>query len=226
MSNFINFRSPAKLNLGLKIVGKRNDGYHLMHSIFCLIDLMDEVALQITHNAKISLIEHQQDWPPDTDLAYKAAKLLQKTTNTNLGCNIKLHKIIPSGAGLGGGSSNAATVLMALNKLWHTNLSTDELINLGKQLGADVPFFIYGKNAFASGIGDEFTPIELPQLYFVLIKPSFNIPTKNIFTNLNFISLPANQSQFNCQHLLQTKENDLQIVASKLYPQLNPIIND
>ena len=144
--------SPAKLNLGLKVIGKRPDGYHLLKSVFCLIDLYDKIDIQITLNGKVSLIEHQQAWFYQKDLAYKAAILLQEYSGCTKGANIKIKKVIPSGAGMGGGSSNAATVLIILNHLWETGLTTDELLGLGAQLGADVPFFIRAptKDVFAA----------------------------------------------------------------------------
>lgn len=223
------FLSPAKLNLGLKVVGKRADGYHLLNTIFCLIDLYDEVEIEVvTADSTISLPDHNQIWPVETDLAYRAAKLLQTATNTTLGANITVTKHIPIGGGLGGGSSNAATVLLMLNHLWQTHLSVDELIALGQTLGADVPFFIYGKNAFATGIGDEFMPIAIPQQYFILIKPPFGISTKEIFTNLNIVrdSVIPDLVRDPELELLQTKENDLEHIATKLYPQLAEILKD
>jgi 4-diphosphocytidyl-2-C-methyl-D-erythritol kinase len=180
------FLAPAKLNLGLKIIGKRPDGYHLLKTIFCLIDLFDEIQIQTTNNGKISLIEHNQAWPYQTDLSYKAAKLLQEESGTKYGANIKVNKTIPSGGGLGGGSSDAATVLIVLNDLWQLGMTSAELSHLGGRLGADVPFFIHGKNAMASGIGEIFTDIQLPQQYFVLICPKFHINTAKVFQNYHY----------------------------------------
>jgi len=223
-TKFIAYLSPAKLNLGLKVVGKKSDGYHLLNTIFCLIDLFDLINIQIIDTPRISLINHQQAWSYTKDLTFKAAKLLQEITNCKLGANIKVDKVIPSGAGLGGGSSNAATVLIALNHLWQLNLSKAELVNIGRQLGADVPFFIHGKNAYATGIGDEFSNINLPQMYFLLIKPNFHIPTRDIFTTLNFRQpLLENTSP---EILLTTMENDLQAIAIKLHPKLGQIIKE
>lgn len=223
-TKFVTYLSPAKLNLGLKVVGKRSDGYHLLKTIFCLIDLFDLINIQIIDSAKISLINHQQAWSYTKDLTYKAAKLLQEVSGCKLGANIKVNKVIPSGAGLGGGSSNAATILIALNHLWQLNLPQSDLINLGRQLGADVPFFIHGKNAYATGIGDEFADIELPPMYFLLIKPNFHIPTRDIFAtlNLNQLFLDTITPDF----LLNSMENDLQPAAIKLHPKLGEIIKD
>jgi 4-diphosphocytidyl-2-C-methyl-D-erythritol kinase len=223
MSNkFYCFLSPAKINLGLKILDKREDGYHNIYTIFCLINLFDEIKIQVLENTnRISIIEHNQAWHYTTDLAHRAAILLQQYTNSNKGANIKIKKTIPSGAGLGGGSSNAATVLLVLNDLWGLNLSKQNLIRLGVKLGADVPFFIYGKNAIATGIGDILTPITIKKQYFVLIKPSFGIPTKTIFANISNTSY----SNITLEQLLNTKENDLFEVAIKIYPQLLTIKN-
>lgn len=213
-SKFLIYLSPAKLNLGLKIVGKRSDGYHLLHTTFCLIDLFDEISIQVTNNGKISLLEHNQAWFYQKDLTYRAAVHLQNYTHSKLGANIKIKKTIPSGSGLGGGSSNAATVLIALNQLWQTNLKQDELINIGRQLGADVPFFIYGKNAIASGIGDIFTEIDIPEQYFVLVIPPFHLATKDVFAKYQTM----NQDTTN-------DVNDLQRAAIAIQPTLEDIIS-
>lgn len=223
---FLTYLSPAKLNLGLKIVGKRNDGYHLLKTIFCLINLYDEVNLQTTRDGKISLIEHNQAWSYQKDLAYKAAKLLQEKTQTTFGVNIKIKKTIPSGAGLGGGSSNAATVLIALNQLWETNLSNLELINIGKELGADVPFFIYGTNAVATGIGEQLETIKIPQQYFVLIQPQFHLATRDVFTRLEFKIDNLDVEKLKIEYLLKHKENDLAKPAIAIEPQLKTILNE
>lgn len=241
------YLSPAKLNLGLKIVGRRDDGYHLLNTVFCLIDLFDRINIQALNTPTISLLDHTQSWSYTDDLGFKAAKLLQDVTGCKLGANIKIDKVIPSGAGLGGGSSNAATVLTALNSLWHLDLTCGQLIDIGRKLGADVPFFIYGKNAYASGIGDQFSDLDLPQRYFVLVKPDLNIPTKEIFdvfklNNPEFDSQKFNRQslnnhnnstqhnisevRFSPQYLLNYFPNDLQDAALALYPQLGEIIKD
>lgn len=215
------FLSPAKLNLGLKIVGKNKDGYHLLKTIFCLIDLFDEIQIQITHNGKISLIEHDQAWPYNTDLSYRAAKSLQEASKTRYGANIRIKKTIPSGGGLGGGSSNAATVLCVLNNLWQLYKSNEYLTELGKELGADIPFFIHGKNAIAGGTGEIFTDIHLPQQYFVLICPKFHLKTAKVFQNYKYI---AEDKNIDADYLFNTLENDLLPIAIKLKPGLAVIL--
>jgi len=225
-NKFYHYLSPAKLNLGLKIVGRRDDGYHLLKSIFCLIDLFDEIEIQVTDNGKISLIEHQQAWFYQTDLAYRAAVLLhQHLQNSQLGANIRIKKTIPSGSGMGGGSSNAATTLIALNKLWQANLSKAQLMALGATIGADVPFFIFGETALVTGIGEKLQAFSMPTSYFVIIKPSFPISTKNIFQNLNF-SQTQPMAEITTTSLLIDKENDLFAVAQRIYPQLKLIYDD
>lgn len=223
---FHNVLSPAKLNLGLRIVGKRYDGYHLLKSVFCLIDLCDQIEIQLTQNGKISLIEHQQAWFYQKDLSFRAAKLLQEHTKSKFGANIKIKKVIPSGAGMGGGSSNAAAVLMVLNQLWETNLSCKELMHLGLQLGADVPFFIQGRNSLVTGIGEIIQPIEIPQLYFVIVKPDFHITTKNVFCSLNLDFQAIREDLITAQDLIEQKINDLEAVVKIIYPQINDIFSE
>ncbi|MCX8515098.1 MAG: 4-(cytidine 5'-diphospho)-2-C-methyl-D-erythritol kinase [Burkholderiales bacterium] len=222
-SKFISYLSPAKLNLGLKVVGIRDDGYHLLNTVFCLINLFDKIDIQIVSNKKISLISHNQAWHYSTDLAYKAARYLQEFTACEFGANIKVNKVIPSGAGLGGGSSNAATVLIALNHLWNLNLDYSTLHQIGIKLGADVPFFLYGRNAFATGIGDVFQAIDIEDKYYILIKPDCNISTSQIFKHYKF-NAEAIKS-YNYLELLNNPVNDLQPIALKLYPELNNLID-
>lgn len=218
--------SPAKLNLGLKVIGKRPDGYHLLKSVFCLIDLYDKIDIQITLNGKVSLIEHQQAWFYQKDLAYKAAILLQEYSGCTKGANIKIKKVIPSGAGMGGGSSNAATVLIILNHLWETGLTTAELLKLGAKLGADVPFFVRGQNALVEGIGEIITPIEIPEFYFVIVKPNFHAPTKDIFAALDLNFNLRKAENISTAQLITEKENDLEAAVRKIYPQINTIFSE
>ncbi len=192
------YLSPAKLNLGLKIEGKYYDptrkiyGYHNLHTTFCLIDLFDEIEIWLNNTNNISIIDHQQAWFYQKDLAYKAAALLREYTNTQYGVNIKIKKVIPSGSGLGGGSSNAATVLLALNDLWQLNLDNITLLNLASKLGADVAFFVYGRNAIATGIGDVFVETDIPEYYFVIVVPDFHLSTKAVFDTYDKINASIN----------------------------------
>lgn len=214
------FFAPAKLNLGLKILNRRDDGYHNLASIFCLIDLYDQIEISISTDNQILILNHQQQWLIPDDLCYQAASILKLHSGFSGGAGINVKKNIPIGAGLGGGSSDAATVLLALNQLWGLNYSTADLIKIAATLGADIPFFIYGKNAYVTGIGDILQNFNIPQLYFVLVKPNFNISTKEIFKHLQLTNLNPNFNIINPQSLLNNQENDLATVAFKLYPQL------
>lgn len=214
------FYSYAKLNLGLKIVGKQNNGYHLLNTIFCIIDLYDKLEFEISHNGKINIVNDTQTWPIEDDLIFKATSLLKTISNRNNGVSIKVIKKIPIGSGMGGGSSNAATTLVVLNKLWNLNLKHEELFKMALLIGADVPFFILNKHAYAEGIGEILTPISLPELYFVIVKPDFSIKTKDIFDEIKEYS----RNTINYKILLATKENDLMKYAILKYPILQQIV--
>ena len=181
MINQLQLKAPAKVNRFLHITGQRPDGYHLLQTVFQLIDLEDHVTLDYRADGAIIRTNGPTNVKPEDDLVIRAAQLLKKTTNTSLGCDIHLQKNIPMGAGLGGGSSDAATVLWGLNEMWGTGLTRQELMNLGVQLGADVPFFLLGQNAFAEGIGEILHPIELPETTLLVIYPKVHIPTVDIF---------------------------------------------
>ena len=181
MISQLQLKAPAKVNRFLHITGQRPDGYHLLQTVFQLIDLEDHVTLDYRADGAIIRTNGPTNVKPEDDLVIRAAQLLKKATNTPLGCDIHLQKNIPMGAGLGGGSSDAATVLWGLNEMWGTGLTRQELMNLGVQLGADVPFFLLGQNAFAEGIGEILHPIELPETTLLVIYPKVHIPTVDIF---------------------------------------------
>ncbi len=174
--------APAKLNLFLHITGRRDDGYHLLQTAFQFVDYGDQLQFEITDDACITRISELDGVASDDDLVVKAAKLLQKYTHSPLGCHIQLDKRLPMGGGLGGGSSNAATTLVALNKLWQTQLTQQELAQLGLQLGADVPIFIFGQSAWAEGIGEKLTPITVPEPWYLIIAPPVHVETGKIFS--------------------------------------------
>ena len=173
--------APAKLNLFLHIVGRRADGYHVLQTVFQLLDWGDTIALRVRSDGKINRSEPVAGVPSETDLTLRAARALQAHCATSSGVEIRLHKRIPVGGGLGGGSSDAATVLVALNELWDLRLGTDELARIGQSLGADVPVFIRGQSAWAEGIGEHLTPIELPRRYFVIVDPGVCVATGPLF---------------------------------------------
>jgi 4-diphosphocytidyl-2-C-methyl-D-erythritol kinase len=174
--------APAKLNLFLHVVGKRPDGYHLLQSIFTLIDWADTLHFERRNDGQLLRHDLGASLPPD-DLCLRAARLLQTHSGCSFGADIQIEKRLPAGAGMGGGSSDAASTLLALNKLWGLNLSLTELLSLGLKLGADVPFFLGGSHAFVEGIGEVLHPIELPPLTFAVLKPSQSISTQEIFSS-------------------------------------------
>ena len=173
--------APAKLNLFLHVVGRRDDGYHLLQTVFRFIDRADQLRFSPRADDNIVLATPLPGVAPETDLTVRAARLLQQKTGCQLGATIHLEKNLPMGGGLGGGSSDAATVLLALNHLWQTGLSRCELEKLGLALGADVPVFIHGQNTFAEGIGETFSDIELPDETYLVLHPAVNVPTAAIF---------------------------------------------
>lgn len=175
------FFAPAKLNLFLHVTGRRADGYHLLETVFQLIDFGDTVRLAVRPDGRICRANALAGIPEAEDLAVRAAQLLKSETGCALGVDIEIEKRIPAGGGLGGGSSDAATVLLALNRLWNLGLGRARLMQLGLKLGADVPFFIFGRNAFATGVGEELQALELPSHSFVVLKPQVEVPTAAIF---------------------------------------------
>ncbi len=173
--------APAKLNLFLRILGRRSDGYHELQTVFQLLDWGDSVQLRPRNDASLVLVKGAPGVPPEMDLALRAAHLLQDETGCPAGADIVLDKRIPSGAGLGGGSSDAASVLVGLNQLWGLGLDPGRLAELGLRLGADVPVFVRGHSAWAEGLGEQLTPLALPKRYFLLLLPDAHISTAELF---------------------------------------------
>ena len=217
--------APAKLNLFLHVTGRRADGYHLLQTAFQLIDRCDTLDIQLRDDAQIRRCNDIPGVPADSDLIVRAARLLQQHTHCPLGADLTLHKRLPMGGGLGGGSSDAATTLMALNHLWQTGLSREELMQLGLQLGADVPFFIFGSNAFAEGVGEELQAIETPDCWFVVIEPGVQVPTPAIFSakELTRDSKPVRIADFPSDTKV-TWKNDLQTVACAMFPEVGEAV--
>ncbi len=172
--------APAKLNLFLHVVGRRSDGYHLLQSVFTLIDWCD--TLHVERRCDARLVRHDLGAPlPADDLCLRAARALQRESGTGLGADISVVKRVPAGAGMGGGSSDAATTLLALNRLWQLDWPLPRLLALGLALGADVPFFLAGDNAFVEGIGERLTPVRLPRQWLAVVKPGASVETRAIF---------------------------------------------
>ena len=176
------YPAPAKLNLFLHVVGRLpDDGYHLLQSVFTPIDLCDRIRLQARDDGRIERVNDVPGVPADDDLSVRAARLMQEATGAHLGVSIEVDKRIPMGGGLGGGSSDAATVLMVLNRLWEAGFDDEALAEIGHSLGADVPFFVQGSPAWAEGIGDRLWPIVLPPAWYVVLVPPVSVPTPLIY---------------------------------------------
>jgi 4-diphosphocytidyl-2-C-methyl-D-erythritol kinase len=173
--------APAKLNLFLHVTGRRADGYHELQTLFQLIDLCDDLVLSVRADGVIERTAGPEDVEPETDLAVRAARALKAATGTALGASIQVRKRIPMGGGLGGGSSDAATVLLALNELWECRLPPGELTALGLSLGADVPVFIGGSSAWGEGVGERLTPVALPEAWYVIVHPGVTVSTAGVF---------------------------------------------
>jgi 4-diphosphocytidyl-2-C-methyl-D-erythritol kinase len=224
-----NFPAPAKLNRFLHVLGQREDGYHELQSVFQLIGLEDTVGLQVDlQSPKISLQEPQGLTCGAENLAYRAAWALQEFRGCSLGARIQLHKHIPVGAGLGGGSSDAATVLVGLNQLWQLDCSEQELLLLGQQLGSDVPFFIHGKNAWVTGTGNELVDMKLPETWFLLVYPGVEVSTGEVFQHADLTrDTPAvTIARFSeSTEGLDSLNNDLERVVFSLFPEVQSAKN-
>ena len=222
----LTLRSPAKLNLFLHIVGRRADGYHLLQSVFQLIDWCDTIHLKLIPQNEIRRIDPIAGLEPENDLVVRAAKLLKDFCQIESGVEISLQKEIPIGAGMGGGSSDAATALIGLNTLWNLNLDQKTLCELGLQLGADVPFFIFGKNAFVEGIGEQIQEIDLETRDFLVIFPNQGIPTISIFQDPE---LTRNHGQITIDGFLASPwsdlSNDCQAVAMRICPEVKQALD-
>ncbi len=179
--DFHGLPAPSKLNLFLHVVGRRDDGYHLLQSAFQLIDLADTLDLDELASGRIERRLDVPQVPEAEDLCVRAARALQQAVGATRGVSIALHKEIPMGGGLGGGSSDAATVLIALNRLWQLGLTQQQLMAIGLSLGADVPFFLFGGNAFAEGVGEVLQAIQTPERFYAVIHPGIGVPTAAIF---------------------------------------------
>src|SRR5246500_6020256 len=181
MSPTRHWPAPAKLNLFLHVTGRRADGYHELQTLFQLIDLCDTITISLRGDGLIERPAGPAGVAPEADLTLRAALALKQATGTRQGADLRVHKRIPQGAGLGGGSSDAATTLLALNELWGCRLSLQDLASLALPLGADVPVFIQGSSAWAEGIGERLTPVSLPERWYVIIYPGVGVGTRELF---------------------------------------------
>ena len=214
--------APAKLNLFLHVTGRRADGYHSLQTAFRLIDLADSLRFEPHADDRVTLKRPLEDVKPEQELCVRAAGLLREATGHRAGVCIDLEKRIPMGGGLGGGSSDAATTLIALNHLWRLGLKRGELQELALKLGADVPIFVFGENAFAEGIGEELSPLALPQAWYLLLQPPVQVPTAAVFRapELTRDSKPIKITAFFDGLKHRTLHNDLEPVVCKRYPEV------
>ena len=220
MHSLHNVQAPAKLNLFLHITGRRDDGYHLLQSVFMLIDWCDTLHFDVRDDGVIAREDLNVALPAD-DLVMRAAQALQRASGTSLGAHIAIEKHIPAQAGMGGGSSDAATTLLALNRLWELNWPLSKLMPLGLALGADVPFFLGGHNAWVEGIGEKITPIDVPPARFAVLKPNAGLETAKIFRHpeLERATETATMTVFAVDPY-GFGRNDLQPVAQALCPEI------
>ena len=231
MQSLYDIPAPAKLNLFLHITGRRSDGYHLLQSAFMLIDWCDTLHFALRSDGLVSREDLNVTLPAD-DLNVRAARALQQATGCTQGVHIGIHKSIPAQAGMGGGSSDAASTLLSLNRLWNLHLSVQELSAIGLALGADVPFFLSGRHGWVEGIGERITPLAIPSLRWVVVKPDAGLDTKLIFSDpgLKRDSEPATITGFAADAFGKTifsgfGRNDLQAVAQKLCPGVNQALH-
>ena len=212
------FAAPGKLNLFLHVLGRRADGYHELQTVFRLIDRADRVGFRVRADGEIRRADPLPGIAPEDDLCVRAARLLRSASGTAMGADLALEKNLPIGGGLGGGSSDAATVLLVLNRLWHTAYSRAELMALGCALGADVPVFVRGENAIGEGIGERLTPLVLPSRWYLVLVPRAAVTTAAVFTdntltrNTKALKIPP--------FFFGLGKNDLEPVAARRHPEI------
>ncbi len=218
--------APAKLNLFLHVLGRRADGYHLLQTVFRLIDRCDRVGIAVRSDGVIRRVDETPGVDAHSDLCLRAARALREESharigdrNTSLGADIGLEKVLPIGGGLGGGSSDAATVLLVLNRLWDLGLDRSELMAIGLGLGADVPAFLFGRNALGEGVGERLTGLSLDPAWYVVLTPQVSVITKEIFSS---VALTRDTKALKIPPFLPgLVKNDLQPVAIALYPEID-----
>ncbi|UTW49224.1 4-(cytidine 5'-diphospho)-2-C-methyl-D-erythritol kinase [Bacterioplanoides sp. SCSIO 12839] len=224
VSEWLTVPAPAKLNLMLHITSQREDGYHNLQTLFQFIDICDELDFRVRQDNQLTLDPAIDGVAFEDNLIIKAARALQARSNRSLGADIRLNKTLPMGGGLGGGSSDAATTLLALNHLWQLQLSFDELAEIGLTLGADVPVFVRGQAAFAEGVGEILTPTpELDEPWYLVVAPQVHVNTGKIFSNK---CLTRDTDPISIRTALRREgNNDCQAVVSTLYPEVGKALN-
>ncbi|MHA6197356.1 4-(cytidine 5'-diphospho)-2-C-methyl-D-erythritol kinase [Pseudomonas wadenswilerensis] len=223
MSATLTLPAPAKLNLMLHILGRRADGYHELQTLFQFLDHGDELGFAARQDGEIRLVTEIPGVPHDSNLIVRAARKLQQLTGTSLGADIWLHKVLPMGGGIGGGSSDAATTLLGLDHLWNTGCSEDQLAELGLGLGADVPVFVRGHAAFAEGVGEKLTPVDPHEPWYVVLVPQVAVSTAEIFSHP---LLTRNSKPIKVRPVPEgNSRNDCQAVVEQSYPEVRNALN-
>lgn len=217
MTRWIGFPAPAKLNLMLRVTGRRADGYHLLQTVFRFIDHGDTVQLRVRTDGVLSIVRPLPGVPEADDLTLRAARALRTATGTSLGADIHVEKRLPMGGGLGGGSSDAATVLLALNHLWQTGLSRKRLQEIALPLGADVPVFIHGQSAVAEGVGEVLAPLALSPAWYLVLVPPVAVSTAEVFRDPD---LKRNSEKIKIQGFSVPGGNDLEPVVCRAFPEV------
>ena len=210
--------APAKLNLFLHVTGRRPDGYHDLQTLFQLIDLSDTIGIRLLEDGRIERVAGPEGVPAEADLAVRAALALKQASGARLGASLRIAKRVPMGGGLGGGSSDAATVLVALNELWQCGLDREALARIGLTLGSDVPVFVRGASAWAEGRGERLVPVELPERWYVVVHPGVSVPTAGIF---QAPELTRNSPVITIRAFFESGgRNDCEPVVRARYPQV------
>jgi 4-diphosphocytidyl-2-C-methyl-D-erythritol kinase len=210
--------APGKLNLFLHVLGRRADGYHELQTVFRLIDRCDRVGVRVREDGAIRRVDPLPGIAPEDDLCAHAARLLQRESGSPLGADLALEKLLPVGGGLGGGSSDAATVLLALNRRWSLGWPRSRLLALAARIGADVPLFVFGENALGEGVGERLTRLELPPAWYLVITPQISVSTKEIFADR---ALTRDSKPLKIPPLLSGQgRNDLEAIAVRRYPEI------
>ena len=222
-----NLPAPAKLNLFLHVTGRRHDGYHLLETVFDMVDLCDRLTLRVRNDGALIRRDTLPGVSPDQDLTVRAARLLAEETECRLGVDIEIDKRIPMGAGLGGGSSDAATTLLGLNRLWQLHLTRRQLMRLALRLGADVPFFVFGRTAYATGIGEKLQALPLPDAMHVIVAPSVPVSTAGAFASpgLTRDTKPLTISGLSREGSARRGRNDLESVVCAANPAVSAALS-
>ena len=230
-STTLSLPAPAKLNLFLHITGRRANGYHELQTLFQFLDYGDTLHFNRRDDDQLQLLTDLPGVDAEDNLIMRAARLLREASGSQLGADIRLEKVLPMGGGIGGGSSDAATTLLGLNQLWQTGLSLEQLAELGIRLGADVPGFVRGRNAWAEGVGERLQAVELPPLWFLVVDPGVSVSTARIFGDGELtrhtpaITLPASLGAATFEAFLKEGHNDCEAVARRLFPAVDKALD-